>query len=280
MFPVSVNRHIDEHLKNVVLEIETKNPDLSVFTARQFRYNLFQNTVELTIKEPRQFNVLEEFIIRAGLEFDPPPTSTELASVLGLDAVFVNNTIATLQSLQTLSLDSTITVTNEGRLFYEKGTVPQPPYTVTVYAICDALEESVIFQSEYLDDVSMKLPDLTKVVKISDKSINISALEIEKIQNIVKDSDLTFHVPEQGKIVTDFQVIPPTKNIWQSLDLLVIFNAKEDIFNIQVCKGEEILKPASKKINSLLKQGKIYLTELCELSNENIALAREEIIQN
>lgn len=272
MFPTSVNRHIDEHLQNTVLEIENENPHLSVFYAHQFRWILSQYPVELIIKEPRKFNVLEEFIIRAGSEFETPPTPTELASILGLDVVFINNTIATLQSLQTLSGESKIKVTDEGRLFYQQGTVPQPPYTVNVYAVSNYLEGSVMFNSESLDDVSMKLPELSKFIKIPDKSIDIANWELAKIQQIIQDSGLSFHQPSVGKLVTGFQVLSTPKNIWQSVDLLVIFHHQEDKFSIQLRQGkniENILKTASQKINSLLDKGKIALTELCELSDEN-----------
>ncbi len=91
MFLASSAKPIDDSLRNLVEEIEAQNPNLSVLVARQLRYCLQQTTVELTITEPRPFNVLEEFIIRAGIEFEPPPTANELASILGLDSVFVQS---------------------------------------------------------------------------------------------------------------------------------------------------------------------------------------------
>jgi hypothetical protein len=51
------------------------------------------------MRKPREFSVRGEFIIHAGIEFYPPPTANKLASVLGLNSVFVNSTIATLQTL-------------------------------------------------------------------------------------------------------------------------------------------------------------------------------------
>jgi methyltransferase-like protein len=68
MFLTSSAKPIDDNLKNMADEIEAQSPGLSVLAARQFRYSLRQTHVEVTIKEPRQFNVLEEFIIRAGVE--------------------------------------------------------------------------------------------------------------------------------------------------------------------------------------------------------------------
>lgn len=278
MFPASANRPIDDHLKNLVTKIETENPNFAVFAARQFRYSLRQNTVELTIKEPRQFNVLEEFIIRAGIEFEPPPTADELASVLGLDSVFVKSTISNLQTLQTLAVKSPITVTEEGRSFYEKGTVPQPPYAIQVYAITSSLDGTVNFQSESLNDAAIKLPDLATFVNMEQKINQISALALDKIQQIIQDSGLAFHVPEEGKIVTAFKVIPPTQTFWKTISLLVIFDVVADKLNIQVRSGKRILETPSNMLNSLLNEGKISLEALFELSEATINLEREAIL--
>ncbi|MFM6104805.1 MAG: hypothetical protein ACKPEO_02005 [Sphaerospermopsis kisseleviana] len=281
MFPGSVDRNIDPHLKNIVTEIETENPQLSVFAARQFRYSLRKNTLELTVKEPRPFNVMEEFIIRAGLEFEPPPTGDELASILGLDPVFVHSTISTLQSLQTLALKSPITVTPEGQLFYEKGTVPLPAYTVEIYAVTDFLEGKLTCKNEDLNnDVSMKLPDLANLVKIEHINIDISILPLERIQQIIQNSGLTFHVPEAGKIVTAFKVIQPTQIIWKNISLLVIFDGIADKFKIQIRSGKRILEAASTRVTSLLNEGRISLAALCDLSDATINSARAKIMSN
>ncbi|MEA5554383.1 hypothetical protein VB713_25960 [Anabaena cylindrica UHCC 0172] len=278
MFLTYAAKPIDDNLRNLVEKIEAQSSSLSVLAARQFRYSLRQNTVELTIKEPRQFNVLEEFIIRAGLEFEPAPTADELASVLGLDAVFVKSTISTLQSLQTLAVTSPITVTTEGRLFYEKGTVPQPPYSAQIYAVTDFLGGNITFQSESLSDVTIKLPDLATFVNIENKINNISSLTLEKIQQILQDSDLAFHVPAEGKIVTAFKVIPPTQIFWKTVSLFVIFDALEDKLSIQLRKGKQILEAASNWLESLLNEGKISLQALCELSDETINFEQKTIL--
>ncbi|MBK1986606.1 hypothetical protein A0J48_003465 [Sphaerospermopsis aphanizomenoides BCCUSP55] len=281
MFHTSVNRPIDNQLKNIVKKIETDNPNFSVLAARQFRYSLRQNTVELTIKEPRQFNVLEEFIIRAGIEFNPPPTADELASVLGLDSVFVKSTISNLQTLQTLVVKSPITVTEEGRLFYERGTVPQPPYTIQIYATSDSLDGKIYFQSESLNDnASSNLPDLATFVNLESKNQQISSLSLENIQQMIQDSGLTIHVPEAGKLVTAFKVIPPTQTFWKTISLFVIFNAKEDKLNIQIRRKNLTLDTASNLLNYLFNEGRIYLESLFDLSAETINFATEAIRKN
>ncbi|MEH2162487.1 MAG: hypothetical protein V7K38_15945 [Nostoc sp.] len=273
----STDKPIDKNLKDVVNEIEAQSPNLSVLAARQFRYSLRQTPVEVNIKEPRQFNVLEEFIIRAAIEFQPPPTEDELASILALDSVFIKTTTATLRSLQTLSATSPITVTPEGRSFYEKGFVPQPPYPVQLNAISDPLDNEITFQFESLNDPIVNLPDLADFINLDRRITDISSLPLEQIQKSIQDSGLALHLPEEGKIVTSCKVVASTQKIWQKISLFVIFDAIEDKFSIQIRSGKQILESASNFLEVLYAEGKISLETLCELSTETINLECEAI---
>ena len=279
MFLASSAKPIDENLKNFVDEIEAQSPSLSVLAARQFRYSLRQTPVEINIKEPRQFNVLEEFIIRAAIEFKPPPTENELASVLGLDSVFIQTTTATLRSLQTLSATSPITVTPEGRSFYEKGSVPQPPYPVQLNAITDPLSDKINFQSESLNETVINLPDLADFITIDNTITDISVLPLEEIQKSIQASGLALHMPEDGKVVTSCKVVASTQKIWRKISLFVIFDALEDKLSIQIRSGKQILESASNWLEVLHAEGKISLQALCELSTETINFEREAILK-
>ena len=278
MFPVSLVKQIDANLKYLVDKIESENSDLSVVAARQFRYTVTQNILELTIKEPRKFNVLEEFIIRAGMEFNPPPTANELASILGLDSVFVKSTITNLQSLQTLADTSQITVTEEGSLFYAQGSVPKPPYSVPIYAITDNLAGKITLQYEPVEDVLINQPDLIKFVNLEAKIPPISSLKLADIQEIIQASNLPLHVPTEGKFVTDFKIRGTTQTTARPISLLVIFDKNQDKLNIQIRSGKGILETATKKLQELYNSEKISLEELCQLSEETIKLQREAIL--
>ncbi|WP_217359370.1 hypothetical protein [Anabaena sp. UHCC 0204] len=275
MFPASVVKPIDENLKYIVEKIEAENSCLSVLAASQFRYTVTQNSLELTIKEPRKFNVLEEFIIRAGMEFNPPPTANELASILGLDSVFVKSTIANLQSLQTLTDTPQITVTAEGSLFYAQGSVPKPPYSVQIYAITDNLAGKITFQYESLDDVVINQPDLAKFVNIEEKMPAISSLELTDIQEMIQSANLPLHVPAEGKFITDFKVRGTAQTVGRNISIFVIFDGNQDQLNIQIRSGKEIIEAATKKMAELYSAEKICLEELCQLSEETINLQRE-----
>jgi hypothetical protein len=272
MFPASVVKQIDENLKYIVEKIETENSGLLVLAARLFGYTVTQNFLELTIKESRKFNVLEEFIIRAGMEFNPPPTANDLASILGLDSVFVKSTIANLQSLQTLADTSQITVTAEGSLFYAQGSVPKPPYSMQIYAITDNLAGKITFQYESLEDVVIKQPDLAEFVNIEVKITPISRLQLADIQDIIQSCHLPLHVPTEGKFVTDFKVKGSTQTIGRNISLFVVFDENLNKLNIEIRSGQEILEAATKKIEELYNDKKISLEELCQLSEETIHL--------
>ncbi|MEH2260223.1 hypothetical protein [Nostoc sp.] len=275
MFLAYSTKPIDDNLKKLVDEIEAHSPSLSVLAARQFRYSLRQTQVEVNIKEPRQFNVLEEFIIRAAIEFQPSPTEDELASVLGLDSVFIKTTTATLRSLQTLSATSPLTVTPEGRSFYEKGSVPQPPYPIQINAIIDPLSDKITFQSESLNETPITLPDLADFITIDNTIADIASLPLEEIKKSLQASGLALHVPEEGKIVTSFKVLSLTQKIWRKISLFIIFDALEDKLSIQIRNGKQILESASNWLEVLHTEGKISLQSLCKLSIETIHLERE-----
>ncbi|MEH1971229.1 hypothetical protein [Nostoc sp.] len=279
MFLASSAKPIDDNLKNLVDEIEAQTPSFSVLAARQFRYSLRQTPIELNIKEPRQFNVLEEFIIRAAIEFQPPPTEDELASVLGLDSIFIRSTTSTLRTLQTLSTTSPLTVTPEGRSFYEKGSVPQPPYPIQINAITDPLSDKITFQSESLNEMVINLPDLADFITIDHTINDIASLPLEEIQKSIQASGLALHVPEEGKIVTSYKVLASTQKFWRKISLFIIFDALEDKLSIQIRNGKQILESASNWLEVLHAKGKISLQALCKLSTETISFERETILK-
>lgn len=268
MFLGATAKPIDRKLINLAEEITAQNSHLWVLAAHEFRYSLHQTPVEIYIQEPREFNVLEEFIIRAGIDFSPPPTEDELASILGLDPIFVHSTAANLLELQTLSATSPITVTNQGRAFYSQGAVPQPAYPVQIYAISDALDGKLIFSTEPWDDVCLSLPDLADWIKIARKINDIPALSIEKIQKCIQLSGLDFHAPELCRIVTKCKVLSPAQIIWKSIFLFVIYDAVEQKLRIQIRSGKQILVSASNRMEVLQAKGKIPWEALCQLPSK------------
>lgn len=281
MFLVSSPKPIDPALQEFVQQIEKQSPaGISVLAGRQFRYCLEQISVEVTISEPRKFNILEEFILRAGMEMELTPTENELAQALGLDPVFVQNTATTLRSLETLAWtpDARIILTPQGQQFYLEGSVPQPPQTKQIYAISDPLQGNLFFLSSALEEVQIELPIFEDFITIENRCQEMSELGLEELQRIIQASGLGLHVPEDGKIITAANFTKETQAIWQSVAIFVIFDALEDAVKLQVRRGKQILHYASDLLDILQTEGKVSLQNLLYLSDETIAAEREELL--
>jgi hypothetical protein len=281
MFLASSPKPIDANLKEMADKIEQQSPGLSVLAARQFRYSVSQVTVEVTISEPRKFNVIEEFILRAGIELEPPPTVEELATVLGLDPVFVQNTTRTLRFLQTLAwtTNGSIALTPQGRQFYAQGSVPQPPQTKQIYAITDPLNCNLFFLTSALEETKIDLPELEDFMAIENRSPDIYSLSIAEFQQIIEASSLGLHTPKEGKIITEASIIDEPTNIWQAISIFVIFDLLEDKINLQVRRGKQVLEYPSTWLNVLQEAGMISLQDLFSLSEETIASERNLLME-
>lgn len=265
-------KSIDPNLSSLVEQIAKQSQSLSVLAARQFRYKLLQTPVDIIISEPRKFNVLEEFILRASIEFEPPPTVKELADVLGLDLVFVQSTIENLSSLKSLKVSpaGSIQITPQGREFYKQGSVSQAQQSKQVYAIADPFQENLTFEVDALLEGIVDLPDLTQLVPIENNISDIDCLTIVEIQQLIQASGLGLHVPENGKIVTNCHVAGEPQPCWQTISIFVLFDVIENKYIIQVRRGKQILEKASNWFAELEAQQKFSLNDLCNLTEEVI----------
>ena len=91
MFLTSLDKSTNSTLQKIIDEIEEKSPGLSVVAASPCCYSFTQTLATVKISESRRLTVLEEIILRAGLELNPTPTEAELGKVLGLDNLFINS---------------------------------------------------------------------------------------------------------------------------------------------------------------------------------------------
>lgn len=271
MFLESSPKPIDSSLQSWVEKLEKASPGLSVIAARQFRYSLIQTGIELQVTSPRKFNVLEEFILRASLEITPTPTEIELAQVLGLDPIFVRSTTANLQALNTLKTlpDGSIQITPEGRTFYEKGAVPQPPELHPLYAIADPLLEGIAFESNPLRESSLNLPNLGDFLPLNSRIQPVESLTLTEVQQRLNSQGLGFHNPESGKEVTAFQIAEPPETRWQAVALFAVFDTLNQRLTLQLRRGQQLLESATIWLEMLQVEGKISLTALFEISSNN-----------
>jgi hypothetical protein len=278
MFLASSTKPIDSNLSSLAEQIEQQNPGLSVLAARQFRFAIRQTPLEVATCEPREFNVLEEFILRAGVEFEPAPTLKELADLLGLDEIFVKTAAATLVSLESLEVaeNGQIAIAPQGRDFFDKGAVSRSQIQ-SIYAISDPLNQTLTFKFDALAAESVNLPDLADLVSLEHKFTDLADLSIAEIQPLIQASGLGIHVPENGKIVSKCDVIGDDLDIWQIVSIFVLLDAIENKTTIQVRQGKQILETASNLLNELESQQKLSLNDLCKLTPD-IAQQESETI--
>ncbi|MBD0393080.1 MAG: hypothetical protein ICV52_04190 [Microcoleus sp. C1-bin4] len=278
MFLASSTKPIDSNLSSLAEQIEEQNPGLSVLAARQFRFAIRQTPLEVATCEPREFNVLEEFILRAGVEFEPAPTLKELADLLGLDEIFVKTAAATLVSLESLEVaeNGQIAIAPQGRDFFDKGAVSRSQIQ-SIYAISDPLNQTLTFKFDALAAESVNLPDLADLVSLEHKITDLADLSIAEIQPLIQASGLGIHVPENGKIVSECAVIGDDLDIWQTVSIFVLLDALENKTTIQVRQGKQRLETASNRLNELESQQKLSLNDLCKLTPD-IAQQESETI--
>ena len=278
MFLASSTKPIDSNLSSLAEQIEQQNPGLSVLAARQFRFAIRQTPLEVATCEPREFNVLEEFILRAGVEFEPAPTLKELADLLGLDEIFVKTAAATLVSLESLEVaeNGQIAIAPQGRDFFDKGAVSRSQIQ-SIYAISDPLNQTLTFKFDALAPESVNLPDLADLVSLEHKIADLADLSIAEIQPLIQASGLGIHVPANGKIVSECAVIGDDLDIWQTVSIFVLLDAIENKTTIQVRQGKQILETASNLLNELESQQKLSLNDLCKLTPD-IAQQESETI--
>ena len=293
MLLASSAKQIDANLSSLAAQIEQQNPDLSVLAARQFRFAIRQTPLEVAISEPREFNVLEEFILRAGVEFEPAPTLQELADLLGLDQVFVKTAATNLVNLEILEVAEngkialvnpapteatpTDTIAPLGQDFFEKGAVSRS-HIQSIYAISDPLNQTLTFKFDAVAAESINLPDLADFVSLEHKITDLADLSIAEIQPLIEASDLGIHVPENGKIVSKCDVIGDDLDIWQIVSVFVLQDAIENKTTIQARQGKQILETASNLLNELESQQKLSLNDLCKLTEEDVILEEPEIM--
>lgn len=283
MFLTSSAKPIDNQLQETANQIEDKTPSVSVLAARQFCYSLIQIPIEVTVTTPDPLNLIEEFILRAGLEFQPTPNADELATVLGLDSIFVKTTITNLKRLNILESapSDPIQLTPQGKAFYQQQPLAQLPEIKQIYAISDPLTEGLLFQSSRRSGGSYSdtnnLPQLESLIGFEEQVSDFSKLSLEYVQKQLSRSNLELHSPEEGKKLTSFRLLGSPKSLGEIVSVFVIFETIENQIRLEVRQGKTFFPDASKFLNHQQAQGLISLQDLCQLTDEEIKRQCDEI---
>ncbi len=105
---------------------------IQVISAQIFNVPYVLYDVECEIQQSRRMGLLEEYLLRAAVEIQPPIRGEDLADMLRVDPRFVEHTYRELVQLQVLtaSNDRRLRATPTGETFYRQDRIPQPPQIV------------------------------------------------------------------------------------------------------------------------------------------------------
>ncbi|KST62458.1 hypothetical protein [Mastigocoleus testarum] len=263
-------KFIDSSLSSLVKQIEKQSSKQksksSVVFARNYCYEVQQIPIKITISETRKLNILEEFILRAAIEFTPPPTTEELAKVLGLDIIFVRSAIERLVKLNCLEASPLkINITPQGEKCYQQGHVFSSPITKLIYAIADPLQAEIELKSDILNSETKvnsetkDLHSLEELVNLETRIPDINQLQIEQIQEAVRDLGLEVELLEDEQAITDFKVVGKPQTCLQSVFVFVLFDKLKGNYTTQVRRKRQILELPSTWLTELEILQKLYL---------------------
>lgn len=196
--------HADPRLAHVVEALRAEEAALQVVAARIYTVPYMDVHVIVEVREDRQFNILEEFILRAAHELQPRPTLEGLAGMLGLDPLFVEASWRKLDAMRAVALGAgqTVELTDRGREYYLQGQLPpvslEEEFDLRYWFVGDSLVPAGrIPRSPAPDPV---LPGCDP----EDDDEQISSLagvmsDVQRIISFTSDAGMGLHQPEEGR---------------------------------------------------------------------------------
>jgi hypothetical protein len=220
---------IDDRLKKVAGDIEENEVGLRVIYGGVFAVPCVKINLVVSVDEPRRFNVLEEFILRAADELAPPVLSSDLATAFGLDPIFISTTCQELRKFNVLSPGpgDGIVLTNVGREFYKNGYIPKPAETRELSLIYTPLHEQIFISdklSESQEDDYL-LPGMDDSSDIVNNAVSLVSLAA--VTDAVIKAGLGWHAPEVGKAITTLGGIKDTSESDFAIGLLILHDTAD-----------------------------------------------------
>jgi len=259
-------------------KIEERFPGLHVLAAREFRYPVQQQKVNLRAERYRKLNLLEKFVLRAYAEITPAPSIEELAGALGLDPVFIRNTFNDLVSLQNIS--QSLQVTEEGRKSLSSETVSEGSEYDTWYLIQDPVQGSANFSRYPLAEIDEnEFEDLSPYVQKD--LVRFPAFEFQPAALQLQDLGLDFHNPDEGRFVTEMESEGEPELRWKRVAIFVLYDTLSDSadksITIQARSEGQSLPIITEWLESQIQHQRLSLKTLCGLDDE--VFAQEEKFQ-
>jgi hypothetical protein len=229
MFPPAPQ--VDPRLAPAIEALEAAAPARRVISARLYRLPVARLRARVAIQHPRRFNILEEFVLRAAAELEPPPTAEELAALLGLDALFIERTLEQLEALKAITRvkGAAVSLTAQGRQFAAQGHLLQPadhkPFRFEYRAGVDDL---AVAGSEALPAADPDLPLLPGLPGEARERLAAQAQAAVKLKPVIaalNATGLDLHQPAEGRLVTGVDQVAVDDLGFQPVGVLVAHDA-------------------------------------------------------
>jgi hypothetical protein len=212
MFIQTSFNSLEERLKRAIAALEAAEPGLRVVSARIFTVPVFQVSVAVTCTTARRVNILEEFILRSAAELDPGLTVEALASLLGLDPLFVKTTAGQLARRGAVVVDdeSHLKLTATGQELYVRKLVPEPPEVKDLGFAYDALTGDISVKNSRTATTTASGPRLPGSEAARSQraltQIRSTTFTVDQVIAATTAAGLGLHVPAAGKLITGVNV--------------------------------------------------------------------------
>ncbi|QBD82814.1 hypothetical protein EPA93_45375 [Ktedonosporobacter rubrisoli] len=268
-------RPIAQALRKRVQEMEEGQPGLYVLAAREFRYPVQQQEVTIQVEQRRQMNLLEKFLLQAYTEIVPRPSLEELAGALGLDPLFLKNTLQDLISIQSMVHDVYgPRVTDEGKASLCSETIAEPTFDETRYFIQDVILDKKDTSPFRLRSVREDFEDLSQYV--DQDIIKFPSLRFvdDELSTLLQEWGLDLHDPDNNRFVTRITPTASPEIGWRPLSIFILYDTlkenPDEAITFEVRSFENKLVPrVGAWLETQLQQRNLSLKTLCGLREED-----------
>lgn len=280
IFPASSanTRPIASALRKRAQELEAGHPLQHVLAAREFRYPVQLQEVSIRAEQYRKMNLLEKFILQAATEVFPRPSLEELADALGLDPIFVNNTVKDLRSMQSIAGDNQgLRATDEGRKSLASEIIEEEPIVERRYFLQDTLLDATTFSNFQLKEVDDDLEDLRAYIDQDLMQFSLFDWDTADLQTQLQVLSLDLHDPDSNRFVTNITPVSPPEIRWRPISIFVLYDTSEKdddkVITFEARSFENKVVPiVGEWLDAQLQQGKLSLKTFCGLNDEMFLL--------
>lgn len=193
-----------------------KNVGKQLVLAQSIDIEIHDYVAECIISETKPIGILEEFVLRAAIEIQPPLHWRQLANLLQVDDRFIQDTKSILEQMKTLDKSDFLTVTEHGQKSYKDGAIisersRQIVHLIDVPILPDIIALAELERSETESDVKTRIREGDR----------ISSLSRDEIIEVIKRSDL--NIDNEFQDITACELKKPTLNELQ-IDICIYYN--------------------------------------------------------